>query len=165
MILQESVCCTSLHDKHFFQQALFSNPCIWKQHTLSHPISHTHWMRWETSLWLKAPAQGSSARRKSQASPQALHKDWGRILRSTQSPPAPAILSRNSRKPRLTKGTQDFHSYRNSSPRCSRRYKTHQKCNAAAQGAHCRATSGHTQVSKWLLQPRPNSSLSQKQFS
>lgn len=146
MILQESVCCTSLHDKHFFKQPLFFSLCIWKQHTLSHPISHTLGMKWETSLWLKAPAQGSSARRKPQASSQALHttKHWGRILRSIQSPSAPAVLSRNSKKPRLIKDTKDFHFYRNSSPRCTRRYKIHQKCNAAAQGTHHRATAGHT---------------------
>lgn len=73
MILQESVSCTSLHDKHFFKQALFFSLCIWKQHTLSQSISYTLGMKWETSLWLKAPAQGSSARRKPQASSQALH--------------------------------------------------------------------------------------------
>lgn len=130
-------------------------------------------MKWKTSLWLKALAQVSSAERKLQASSQDLHmtKCWGKIFRSLQSPPAPAILSRNSGKINVyERHLRPLTSLGTPATDIPEDARTHQKCSAAAQGSRLGSSLrgncwAWRKCVKCVLQPKPYSSLSQHHFS
>lgn len=70
-----------------------------------HPLSQTLQIKWETILWL----EGQKQRKKKTPSITtsfARDKALGENFQSVQSPPAPAVLSKNSGRSRFKKNTQ-----------------------------------------------------------